>query len=81
MGSSHNEEEHLEEDRFGRPQTPMNFIRQAVIEDLRLRAIHRRPHALPAGAQRLPSHRPREGGLDQLRHRAGIRRPLQPAVR
>ncbi len=33
MGSSHIEEEHIEEDRFGRP--PMNFIRQAVIEDLR----------------------------------------------
>jgi glutaminyl-tRNA synthetase len=35
MGSSHAEEEHTEEDRFGHPQTPMNFIRQAVIEDLR----------------------------------------------
>ncbi len=35
MGSSHIEEEHLEEDRFGCPPTPMNFIRQAVIKDLR----------------------------------------------
>jgi glutaminyl-tRNA synthetase len=35
MGSSHIEEEHIEEDRFGRQPTPMNFIRQAVIEDLR----------------------------------------------
>ncbi|MGD0110829.1 MAG: glutamine--tRNA ligase/YqeY domain fusion protein [Armatimonadota bacterium] len=33
MGSSHIEEERIEEDRFGRP--PTNFIRQAVIEDLR----------------------------------------------
>ena len=35
MGSSHAEEEHTEEDRSGRPQTPMNFIRRAVTEDLR----------------------------------------------
>ena len=35
MGSSHLDEEHTEEDRFGHPQTPMNFIRRAVIEDLR----------------------------------------------
>jgi len=35
MDSSHIEEEHIEEDRFGRPPTPMNFIRRAVIEDLR----------------------------------------------
>jgi len=35
MGSSHIEEEHIEEDRFGRQPTPMNFIRRAVIEDLR----------------------------------------------
>ncbi len=36
MGSSHTEEEHVEEeDRFGRQPTPMNFIRRAVIEDLR----------------------------------------------
>jgi len=34
MGSSHTDEERIQEDRFGRPQTPMNFIRQAVIEDL-----------------------------------------------
>ena len=35
MGSSHGEEDHIEEDRLGRPQAPMNFIRRAVIEDLR----------------------------------------------
>ncbi len=35
MGSSHIEEEHTEEDRLGRQPTPMHFIRQAVIEDLR----------------------------------------------
>ncbi len=37
MGSSHTEEEQVEEDRLGRPPTPMNFIRQAVVEDLRSR--------------------------------------------
>ena len=35
MGSSHTGEDHLEEDRLGRPPTPMNFIRRAVTEDLR----------------------------------------------
>jgi glutaminyl-tRNA synthetase len=35
MGSSHTEEEHVEEDRLGRQPTPMNFIRRSVIEDLR----------------------------------------------
>ena len=38
-------------------------------------------HALPARAQRLPPHRPREVDLPQLRHRAGVRRPLQPPLR
>jgi glutaminyl-tRNA synthetase len=45
MGSSHDEEEHTEEDRSGRPQTPMNFIRRAVIDDLdsgRFTAVHTR---------------------------------------
>jgi glutaminyl-tRNA synthetase len=45
MGSSHIEEEHVEEDRFGRQPTPMNFIRQAVIEDLhsgRFTSVHTR---------------------------------------
>ncbi|MBE9565494.1 MAG: glutamine--tRNA ligase, partial [Proteobacteria bacterium] len=35
MGSSHTGEDHTEEDRSGLPPTPMNFIRQAVTEDLR----------------------------------------------
>jgi len=35
MGSSHTGEDHIEEDRSGRPPTPMNFIRRAVTEDLR----------------------------------------------
>ena len=36
---------------------------------------------LPARAQRLPPHRPREGDLHRLRHRRGLRRPHEPAVR
>ncbi len=45
MGSSHTEEERLEEDRLGRPQTPSNFIREAVIADLasgRFTGVHTR---------------------------------------
>ena len=45
MGSSHTEEEHREEDRFGRAQTPTNFIREAVIADLkagRFTGVHTR---------------------------------------
>ena len=60
---------------------PTDFIREAVKEDLRDRAVRPRPHALPAGAERLSAHRPRQGGLDRLRHRAGVRRPVQPALR
>ena len=40
-----------------------------------------RAHALPARAQRLPAHRPRQVDLPQLRHRRGVRRPVQPALR
>ena len=37
------------------------------------------PHALSAGAERLPAHRPRQVDLPELRHRPRIRRRLQPA--
>ena len=47
----------------------------------RARAASRRRHALPARAQRLPPHRPRQVDLPQLRHRQRVRRPLQPPVR
>ena len=36
---------------------------------------------LPAGAQRLSAHRPRQIDLPQLRPRARVRRPLPPALR
>ena len=40
-----------------------------------------RRHAVPARAQRLPPHRARQGDLDRLRPRAGVRRDLPPALR
>ena len=43
--------------------------------------VRSRAHALPSRAERLPAHRPREGCVDRLRHREGLRRPLQPAFR
>ncbi len=38
-------------------------------------------HALSAGAERLPPHRPRQVDLPELRHRRGVRRALPPALR
>jgi hypothetical protein len=38
-------------------------------------------HAVSAGAERLSAHRPRQVDLPEFRHRAGIRRPLPPALR
>ena len=40
-----------------------------------------RPHALPAGAERLPAHRPRQVDLPQLRPRPAVRRQVQPPLR
>ena len=40
-----------------------------------------RRHALSARAERLPAHRPRQVDLPEFRRRAGVRRPLQPALR
>ncbi len=39
------------------------------------------PHALSAGAQRLPAHRPRQEHLPELRPRARLRRALPHALR
>src|ERR1035437_9557690 len=41
--------------------------------------ISAHPHALSAGAERLPAYRPREKHLPELRHRPRVRRRLQPA--
>ena len=40
-----------------------------------------RPHAVSAGAERLPAHRPRQVDLPELRPRRGVRRQVQPALR
>ena len=39
------------------------------------------PYPVPARAQRLPSHRPRQGHPHRLRHRGAVRGPLQPPLR
>ena len=58
---------------------PSDFIRDIVAEDVRS-GKHTKIHTrFPAGAERLPAHRPRQGDLPQLRHRARIRRHLQRA--
>ena len=58
-----------------------DFIRDIVQADLdagRHKSVVTR---FPPGAERLPAHRPRQVDLPQLRHRPGVRRPLQPALR
>jgi hypothetical protein len=54
---------------------PSNFIKTIIEEDLG------RGHPLPAGAERLSAHRPCQVHRAQLRHRRGLRRHLQPALR
>ena len=46
-----------------------DFIRDIVAADVRSRPRHVGRHALPAGAERLPPHRPREVDLPQFRRR------------
>ena len=47
-----------------------------------LRPVRRpRPHPLPAGAERLPAHRPRQVDLPELRPRPEVRRQVQPPLR
>ena len=46
------------------------------------RAVRRaRSHALSAGAERLPAHRPRQVDLPELRPRGEVRRQVQPPLR
>ena len=47
-----------------------DFIREIVAADLREGRHQTDRHPLPAGAERLPPHRPRQVDLPQLRHRA-----------
>ena len=54
-----------------RPEAPTrDFIREIVAADLAAGTTPAaRRHPLPAGAERLPAHRPRQVDLPQLRHR------------
>ena len=55
-----------------------NFLTEIIDADLaagKVSEIHTR---FPAGAQRLPAHRQRQGHLYQLVHRQGLRRQVQP---
>ncbi len=53
------------------PESPdrSDFIREIVAADLADRQAQDRRHALPARAERLPAHRPRQVDLPQLRDR------------
>ena len=64
------------------PAPPLDFIREIVAGDVAAGENGgARRHALPARAQRLPAHRPRQGDLPRLRRRRRVRRALQPALR
>ena len=72
----------MEETTTPAPETPgKDFIREIVEDDLRTGKHTTRRHALPARAERLPPHRPRQVDLPQLRRREGVRRHLQPPLR
>ena len=58
---------------------PSDFIRDIVAAARRGEEVSAHPHALSAGAERLPAHRPRQEHLPELRHRARVRRHLQSA--
>ena len=58
-----------------------DFIRDIVAADLRDGRVDDRRHALPARAERLPAHRPRQVDLPQFRRRQRVRRPLPPPLR
>ena len=51
------------------PDETLDFIREIVAADLRERQARDRRHALPARAERLPAHRPRQVDLPELRRR------------
>ena len=73
----------MEETTDPRPRDPRQGLHP---RDRRGRPPHRearrtRRHALPARAERLPPHRPRQVDLPELRRREGVRRHLQPPLR
>ena len=58
-----------------------DFIRDIIQADLDAGRVTDRRHPLPAGAERLSAHRPRQGDLPELRRGGGIPRPLPSALR
>ena len=58
-----------------------DFIREIVAARPSRGPVEDRRHPLPARAERLPPHRPRQVDLPQLRPRRGVRRQVQPALR
>ena len=58
-----------------------DFIRDIIDDDLRAGRHHARRDAVPARAERLPPHRPREVDLPELRHRARLPGHVQPPLR
>ena len=55
--------------RLQSKRAPATSSARSSRADLRGRPARRRRHPLPARAERLPAHRPRQGDLPQLRHR------------
>ena len=61
---------------------PLNFIQQIIEDDRRTGKYGGRVHTrFPAGAERLPAHRPRQVDLPELRPAPRVRRQVQPALR
>ena len=58
-----------------------DFIRDIVQADLDSKKARGDRHPVSAGAERLSAHRPRQVDRAQFRHRAGIRRAVQSALR
>ena len=56
----------------------LNFIDEDIAEGGQFQGMTG-PHPFPAGAQRLPAHRPLQGADHRLRHCREVRRPVQPA--
>ena len=74
--------EPTEQDPSSAPAASSDFIRDDRRGRPRSRQARRaRRHALPARAERLSPHRPRQVDLPELRHRRGVRRHLQPPLR
>ena len=58
-----------------------DFIRDIVQADLSSKQAQPDRDPIPAGAERLPAHRPRQVDCPEFRHRAGVRRQVPSALR